>query len=283
MIEFWDYHTHHNRCNHAEENLSAYIEAAIGLGLEEIGVSDHWPMQSMPNNDVVSAWAMELNSVPNYLEEAFTLRKTFAEKINVKIASEVDYCTPVFPIYQSQIKPFLSQLDYLIGSVHVIQRPNGDYIPIDGPNNPKIMDEIGIDNFYHIYYNELQRMAKTNYFQIVGHFDLPKKYGVKAPDTVWQDVLDTLDAVEETGMCVEINTAGLRKKVKEQYPSVNIIQEIIERKIPITLGSDAHKPHEVGYHFPEVYHNLKSLSQKLNCPVYLAKFSKQQRILVKLS
>jgi histidinol-phosphatase (PHP family) len=43
-----------------------------------------------------------------------------------------------------------------------------------------------------------------------------------------------------------LNTAGLRKDCKEIYPSPKIVHLAHERGVPITFGSDAHAPGEVG-------------------------------------
>ena len=45
--QFADYHTHTPLCRHAEGNPVDYAKRAIEIGLDEIGFSDHSPM----NND----------------------------------------------------------------------------------------------------------------------------------------------------------------------------------------------------------------------------------------
>ena len=39
----FDMHTHHSRCGHAVGSIKDYVEEAINLGLQIIGVSDHSP------------------------------------------------------------------------------------------------------------------------------------------------------------------------------------------------------------------------------------------------
>ncbi len=60
---------------------------------------------------------------------------------------------------------------------------------------------------------------------------------------------ETFRVVKGSGMAVEINTSGLRKPVKEMYPSEQILKILSEFDIPLTLGSDAHKPTDVGRDF----------------------------------
>jgi len=44
-----DLHNHTTLCNHAEGELSAYIEQAIASGIDIYGISDHAPMDFDPS------------------------------------------------------------------------------------------------------------------------------------------------------------------------------------------------------------------------------------------
>ena len=59
--------------------------------------------------------------------------------------------------------------------------------------------------------------------------------------------------MKECGLCIEINTSGLRHKVGEIYPSIWILEIVKEYEIPLTLGSDAHDPNDVGKGFEVAY------------------------------
>jgi histidinol-phosphatase (PHP family) len=50
-------------------------------------------------------------------------------------------------------------------------------------------------------------------------------------------------------VCVEVNTAGLRKPVAEIYPHPSLLRACYEAGVPATLASDAHAPAEVGCDF----------------------------------
>jgi histidinol-phosphatase (PHP family) len=60
-------------------------------------------------------------------------------------------------------------------------------------------------------------------------------------------------------MAVEINTAGLRKPVKEIYPSVELLEMVRDEGIDITFSSDAHMPEDVGYKIDEAIKMAKNL------------------------
>jgi histidinol-phosphatase (PHP family) len=56
-------------------------------------------------------------------------------------------------------------------------------------------------------------------------------------------------------LAIEINTAGWRKKVGEQYPAAAIVKKAVAMEIPITISSDAHSYVQVA----EGYDRLEAL------------------------
>ncbi len=76
-------------------------------------------------------------------------------------------------------------------------------------------------------------------------------------------------------MVVEINAAGYRKPIKEAYPSSTIMELLCEYDIPITFGSDAHAPDQVGFKQQEIYTLAKSYGYS-KC----ATFVKKERTMV---
>ena len=246
-----DYHTHCNLCNHAEGMLEDYVKAGIRSCLVEIGLSDHFPMTFLPEEFHV--FAMSLDDFPNYINEAKRLREKYEDQIAVRIASEVDFVPDVFDEYKRALKPYMDDFDYIIGSVHGIADNGGHMFPVDIPQAVPRIKEIGVDNVYLEYYDMVIKMVKSGFYHVVGHFDLLKRSGLSPRDSdrVWQKALQVLDSIERTGMAVEINTSGLRNQANEQYPAERIIKELIQREIPVTFGSDAHRPADVGYNFRE--------------------------------
>ena len=49
-----------------------------------------------------------------------------------------------------------------------------------------------------------------------------------------------LDAIAQSGMAVELNTAGWHKDVREAYPSPEIVRGCFRRDIPMLVTADAH-------------------------------------------
>ena len=66
-------------------------------------------------------------------------------------------------------------------------------------------------------------------------------------------------------MAVEVSTAGLRKPTGEMYPAPAFAELCVEAGIPFTLSSDAHRPEEVGYAYPEAVVFMRELGIEEVC------------------
>jgi histidinol-phosphatase (PHP family) len=69
--------------------------------------------------------------------------------------------------------------------------------------------------------------------------------------------------VAAAGLALDFNTAGWRKPVAEAYPAPELVRAAAERGIPFVLGSDAHKPDEVGYRFAEAAAQIENVGGRL--------------------
>ena len=67
------------------------------------------------------------------------------------------------------------------------------------------------------------------------------------------------DAIAESGVAVEVSTAGLRKPVGELYPHPDLLAACRKRGVPVTLASDAHSPQLVGRDFDRAVQLLRSV------------------------
>jgi len=239
-----DYHTHNQLCKHADGGIEDYILHAIDIGLTEIGISDHSPM---PNDWDIDVRMYEEQFWKEYKPNVLELIEKYKDRITVKFALEGDF----FPGTEDWVREFngKNEFDYVIGSVHYL----GEW----GFDNPLYVGKFNttdIDQVYLSYYDHIKRSAQSGLFDIVGHCDLVKKFGHRPTRNIDEILRETFTIVKQSGMAVEINTSGLRKPVKEIYPSENILSILSEMKIPLTLGSDAHTPTDVGRDFDSAKH-----------------------------
>jgi histidinol-phosphatase (PHP family) len=246
-----DYHMHTPLCRHAVGEPDEYAKHAWEIGLTEIGFSDHSPMRQ--NN--FDNWRMNFSQLDEYVEKIRATQKKFPQ-LQIRLALEVDY----FPNGEDWIRELAAKYpwDYFIGSVHYVS----ENWAIDDPQ--KLSEWKNRDSFdvWQIYFERLTKAAESKLFEIIGHTDLPKKFGHK-PNRDCSPLYEKfLDAAKKSGCAIELNTAGLRKDCKEIYPSRQILELAFQKDVPITFGSDAHAPGEVGMNFAEAISLARSVGYK---------------------
>ena len=77
---------------------------------------------------------------------------------------------------------------------------------------------------------------------LIGHLDLPKKYGFLPTADLTTEANAALDAIAAAGLAIELNTAGWQKPINEAYPSPALLRPARERDIPLLINADAHVP-----------------------------------------
>jgi histidinol-phosphatase (PHP family) len=227
-------------CHHATGEPVDYARRALEVGLTEIGFSDHSPMQQDDFDD----WRMRFDQLDEYVEKVRKAQRDFPQ-LTIRLALEVDY----LPGHEDWIRELASRhpWDYLIGSVHYVSR---DWA-VDSPFQLAKWKQHDTNEVWKTYFDLLTRAAETKFFEIIGHVDLPKKFGHRPTQDCTPLYERFLIAAQKNHCAIELNTAGLRKDCKEIYPSREILHLAFLEGVHITFGSDAHAPEEVGMNFGE--------------------------------
>lgn len=241
-INMLDLHIHTCLCGHARGEAEEYIEEALKKGLSILGFSDHLPHNHIPPLSPFTHLAMDERTLPHYVEEILTLREKYRGSLEILLGIEADY----YPGYEEETVRLLESypFDYVIGSIHVL----GDWL-FDSPRFLHEWQRREVNGVYEEYYGVLKKLARTGLFNIVGHFDLPKKFSYRPSNSFEEIITDLARDINRAGMVVELNTSGLRYAAGEIYPSLDIVKILREEGVSITLGSDAHRPVEVGENF----------------------------------
>jgi histidinol-phosphatase (PHP family) len=241
-------------CRHAVGEPEEYARRAVEIGLTEIGFSDHSPMQQ----DNFDNWRMNLSQLDEYVTKMRAAQKKFPQ-LTIRLALEVDY----LPGHEGWIRELAAMhpWDYFIGSVHYVS----DSWAIDDPQKLSEWKHRDSREVWQVYFERLTMAVESKLFEIIGHTDLPKKFGHKPPDNITPLYETFLDAAKKSGCAIELNTAGLRKDCKEIYPSRQILELTFRKNVPITFGSDAHAPQEVGMNFAEAAELARSVGYREAC------------------
>jgi len=240
-----DYHIHTRLCKHAEGEIRSYVEQAIKLGLKEIAFTDHIPL---PNNFDI-AHRMSFEELDIYAEWVRQMQSQYQE-ITIRFGIEADY----YKGMEEYVEKILVSYDFdiVIMSIHFLHHwPEGNWV--FNYNFPdKTQTEI-----YSDYINTLIQGVKTGLFDIVGHSDIIKSPGQSFISTIPNEVEKLLNSIVSQNMAIEINSSGYRKSANESYPGYDWLGMIKNKNVPLTIGSDAHAPNQVGLRFKEVYDRLR--------------------------
>ena len=287
-MELMDYHNHHHRCGHALGSIEDYIKDAIEKNLSEIGIADHFPFGAIADEekyaDLIKTISMKVADFPDYIQEIKDLREKYKGEIRVKISTEVGFVTSGIHLDQQKkiLEPFMDDFDYLLCGVHELKFDGLPIVPLSLRIDPNTLKIHGEDKIHHEYIKKMKSMVETGYFDICTHLDNHKLLWLPEEptysETAWQEMMELLDLIKAKGMAVEINTSGTWKGAHSQYPSDNIVKEMIQREIPLTLSSDAHRPENIGYEFEEFIKKAKPWGL-----THLCAFEKREQRLIPIN
>lgn len=238
-----DLHNHTPLCNHAEGEMYEYIEKAIANNTKYFGFSDHAPMDFDPK------YRMSFEQMQRYENDVLQMKEKYKDKIEILLGYEVDYLKGHMD--ERVLNP---HADYLIGSVHFI-----DDWGFDNPEFIGRYEHEDIDVIWQKYFDAIEEMANSKLFDIVGHVDLIKVFKYMPKKDINLIAKNALIAIKKADMVLEVNMAGYRKPIAEAYPSLSLLQEAYNLGIPITFGSDAHKPEQVGLFRDEIQTMARSV------------------------
>lgn len=259
-----DYHLHTPLCRHALGSPEEYLAAARRQGLVEIGFADHYPLGLLgvePESEV----SMRPGELPGYISEIRALGAGEKE-IAVKLGVEVDY----LPGKEELLAGLLARdpFDFVIGSIHFM-----DDWDFTHPYHAGRYEEQPLEQIYSRYFELLWRACGSGLFDIIGHIDVVKKFGHRLPDEAmepyWRETARVLQANE---LCFELNSSGKAAPAGEFYPGRRLLELCFQKKVPVTLGSDAHGPEQVGRSFDEALALLDEVGYR-----ELAVFSQRRR------
>ncbi|NOX89710.1 MAG: histidinol-phosphatase HisJ [Calditrichaeota bacterium] len=239
-----DYHIHTKLCKHASGEMEDYVERAIELKFDEIAFTDHIPLPD--GFDITHR--MSLEQLDGYAEAIFKLQNRYPE-ITILPGIEADFYEGFEDFLCDTFRRF--PFEIIILSVHFLKHWTDKNWVFSYCFPDKSLSEI-----YSEYLSAVEKGIRTGLFNVVGHLDL-----IKQPDEPLlkhneRELRGILSLVKKQNMALEINTSGLRKQIGETYPHSSIFPLLAEYQIPVTLGSDAHAPHQVGYAFDRVENEL---------------------------
>jgi histidinol-phosphatase (PHP family) len=229
------------------ENAERYRAAADEAGIEELGVAEHIHR---------FADALEVWDHPFWREQAhddLTAYCEFVRSTDLRLGIEMDFV----PGREDRIANLLAahDFDYVVGSVHFVRHNAVDHRVWD------IWDELGDpDRVWAAYFESVAAAAGSGLFDILAHPDLVKVWGEERPAPT-RDLRffyeGTVEAIADSGVAVEVSTAGYRKPVREIYPAPAFAEMCVDAGAVFALSSDAHEPENVGYGYERAIEEMR--------------------------
>ena len=222
-------------------NAERYREAAGERGIEELGVAEHVYRFSQ---------ALDVWEHPLWREHAVDDLDAYCafvrEQTDLRLGIEADFVAG----REDRMAELLEarDWDYVVGSIHFLREHAVDHPDFDVWR----MRGHEPDRVWQQYFELLGEAAATGMFDILAHPDLVKMWGAERPrpsrdPRYFYDV--AMEAIADSGVAVELSTAGLRKPVGEMYPDRAFLEMVVDAGNPIALSSDAHDPDHLGYEY----------------------------------
>ena len=219
------------------ENAERYREAASERGIEELGVAEHVHR---------FVQALEVWTHPWWRHWAHDDLDEYCafvrEQTDLRLGIEADF----IPGREDRMAELLGgrDFDFVVGSIHFVGEGALDYDRYDIWSMASSPEKV-----WRTYFEWLGQAAASGMFDILAHPDLVKYWG---PDQRPWPNRDpryfyevAMEGIAESGIAVEVSTAGLRKPVGELYPAPAFLEMCLDAGCPVALSSDAHVPGDV--------------------------------------
>lgn len=235
-MSHFDLHVHTEFCD-GKGSPEDYVRAALDKGLDCLGFSAHSPLS------FGRRWCMPAKKAPLYRQSIREVAERYADRIRILCGIEQDYYS----------KASTKDYDYVIGSVHRVKKYGLPW-EVDASADSfartvRLAFHGDAYAFAERYYETLADVAGKTGADIIGHFDLIKKFNADGrffdehhPRYVaaWQKAAD---ALLQSGSWFEINTGAISRGYRtDAYPSPEIRDYLRQRGGRFLLSSDSHRP-----------------------------------------
>lgn len=241
-----DYHVHSDFSWDCQTSMENQVRAAIEAGIEELCFTDH----------VDYGVRTEAGRFPyrDLRSELVCLQERCKGRIRLRYGAEFGVQTHTISEYQKDIReePF----DFIILSCHQV-----DNLEFDNQAYQKGKSQ---REYNEGYYREILKVIRQfDGYSVLGHLDMILRYDRQGHWPFQESrpfVEKILDQVIRQGKGIEVNTSSFRYQIGDLTPSEDILRlyRLMGGRI-LTLGSDAHRPEQLGAHFPQVKRRLREL------------------------
>jgi len=252
MRAWFSYHGGHSGqfCRHARGRLEALVEMACARGFTQYGLSEHgprWrPEDLFPGEEDLGVEGV-IREFSDYAREADALAQRWEGRLELLVGFETEVLPPdTWAEDMAQVRQQMPRCDYVVGSAHHIA---GFCIDFDAEQHRLAAEAVGGEIALQVaYFDQLAEVATALRPQVLGHFDLVRKFDPKPhfQSSVWPAIRRALEAALEADCLLDLNAGAFRRGLGPVYPSHEILALARRMGLRVTLGDDAHAPADVG-------------------------------------
>lgn len=223
-----NYHTHTYRCRHASGTEEAYVKAAMEMGLDTFGFSDHSPYWF--GCDYYSTYRMFPEQLPDYVDTVLQLRKQYSGQIEIPLGLEVEYYPAFFPEMLERVRD--AGVEYLLLGQHFGGNEMGEHYCGRPTADTAILKQ---------YCHQVADAMETGLFSYLAHPDLI--YYTGSRKSYLENMRLICRAANACDIPLEVNLLGIFSR--RHYPDPDFWELAAEEGCTVILGRDAHAPEQI--------------------------------------
>lgn len=251
-----DGHVHTRLCMHAAGTMEEYVQAAIHRGLASICFLEHLEVEIHYSQ---RSWLRPMD-FEEYFKEGQRLKKKYAASIKVMLGAEAGF-NPL--AVDSLCKALQAYPFERVGLSYHFYHVDGIHYNLLSRNKENVdqLIKLGVDQILGDYFQTLTEAVQLIDCDVLCHLDAVLRHvpGLVLSAKNQLQITALLEQVQHKGIALELNTSGIDQR-GTLHPENTIIAEAMQLNIPLTLGSDAHAPEQVGRYFTTIPALLDSLS-----------------------
>ena len=228
-----NYHTHCERCKHAEGSVEDYVKQAVAEGYDVLGMSDH-----LPYPDYDYGYRMDFGEINDYIGEVRAAQAQFGGRLKLLLGFEGEYLREYRKYYEELFTRY--GVEYLILGQHFYDI-NGYW---------KSAYDIDDTEECLSYARSISEGLGTGYYSLLAHPDI-----VGVNRLPWDKNMEKMtDIIIESALKhhipLEINANGIRRGIYDDrelgmhymYPHYKFWEKAAEAKAEVIISADCHNP-----------------------------------------
>ncbi len=227
-----NYHTHCQRCQHADGSEADYVDEAIRCGFDILGMSDHVPY---PRNE--RELRMTFGEMKNYIWTVQELAELHRDEIKILVGFESEYLPECDKYYESLLVKYGAE--YLVLGQHFFNTPDGEKNSFYLQNSEDCV----------WYAKSVAAAMGRGYYAFVAHPDVVCINCFKWDRNMDEMTDIIINASLQYDIPLEVNANGIRRGLVDDedgqhfmYPHYKFWEKAAEAQTKTVVSADCHSP-----------------------------------------